>query len=397
MRVTAIIAAGGRGRRFGGVQPKQLLLVAGRPILERSVAAFLSHPDVDEVVVAVPVEVASNPPSYLRVSSKPLSIVVGGERRQDSVARAFSVASPESDLIVVHDAARPFPSADLIAETIAAAVTSGAALAALPARDTVKQGAAGLVVATLARESIFLAQTPQAFRREVLARALSVQEEGTDEAALAERAGYPVRLVPGEMSNIKITTPDDLPLAEAIARMEKTDMPGEASVGGHGVGPAPRVRVGTGYDLHRLVEGRPLILGGVTIPYDRGSHGHSDGDAVCHAVTDAVLGAAAAGDIGLLFPDSDARWKGASSVELLRHAMTIVRARHFVVVNVDVVVIMERPKLRPYVDAIREQLSEVLLVPSTCVSIKGKTNEGLGEIGRGEALAAQAVALLKCV
>ncbi|HWW87138.1 MAG TPA: 2-C-methyl-D-erythritol 4-phosphate cytidylyltransferase [Vicinamibacterales bacterium] len=397
MRVTAIIAAGGRGLRFGGDQPKQLLLVAGRPILERSVAAFLSHPDVDEVVVAVPDELVDDPPPYLRVTSKPLRVVAGGERRQDSVTRAFNVVSPDSDVIVVHDGARPFPSAELIAETIAVAAKDGAALAALSSRDTVKQGSEGLVVATLARESIFLAQTPQAFRRDVLERALSIVDEATDEATLAERAGYRVRLVPGETSNIKITTPDDLPLAEAIARMQETQVPGEVSLAGHGSGTTPRMRVGTGYDLHRMVEGRPLILGGVTIPHDRGPQGHSDGDAVCHAVTDAVLGAAAAGDIGLLFPDNDARWKGASSIELLRHAMTIVRARHFVVVNVDVVVIMERPKLRPFVDRIREKLSEVLLVSSTCVSIKGKTNEGLGEIGRGEALAAQAVALLKCV
>jgi len=393
MHVTAIIAAGGRGQRFGGARPKQLLSVAGRPVLERSVAAFLTHPSIDEIVVALPAGLADDPPGYLRGTSKPLRVVTGGPRRQDSVANAFRAVSERSDVIVIHDAARPFASAGLIARTIAAAAEAGAALAAVQANDTVKQGhllpaaaasASGdvwIVDATLPRESIFLAQTPQAFRREVLREALALGEDATDEAALAERAGHTVRIVEGEVSNIKITTPGDLAVAETLARS------------GHDDGSV--VRVGTGYDLHKLVEGRPLILGGVTIPFERGLSGHSDADAVCHAVTDAVLGAAAAGDIGRHFPDTDAQWHGASSVGLLKLAAGLVRDRGYRVANVDVVVIAERPRLAPWVDAMRANVGEAIDLALDRVSIKGKTNEGVGELGRGEAIAVHAVALLR--
>jgi 2-C-methyl-D-erythritol 4-phosphate cytidylyltransferase/2-C-methyl-D-erythritol 2,4-cyclodiphosphate synthase len=385
LHVAAIIAAGGRGRRFGSGDPKQLVSVGGRAVLERSVAAFLTHPSIDEVIVALPAEWAADPPAYLRTASKPIRIVEGGERRQDSVANAFRAVSTHCDIVVVHDAARPFASADLIGRTIAAAAESGAAVAAIQARDTVKQvetgagdAAGGMVRATLPRESIFLAQTPQAFRRAVLRDALAEGGDATDEATLAERAGYPVRIVEGEASNIKITTPDDLPIAELLAGGRRTP-----------------TRVGTGYDLHRLIAGRPLILGGVTIPHDLGLDGHSDADAICHAVTDAVLGAAAAGDIGGHFPDTDAQWKGASSIDLLQRAAAIVRGSGYRVVNVDVVVIAERPKIGPHAAAMRANLAGALGVTVASVSVKGKTNEGVGAIGRGEAIAVHAVALLE--
>src|ERR1700688_4044705 len=230
MRVTAIIAAGGRGVRFGAAVPKQLLAVGGRSILERSVALFLAHPAIDEVVVALPAELLVDPPPFLRSSQKPLHLVAGGARRQDSVVSAFKAASARSDVIVVHDAARPLATSDLVSRTIAAASESGAALAALAASDTVKRGArtpsdAGsgdlLVAETLPRESIFLAQRPQAFRRGVLRDALALAGtlvDVTDEATLVERAGCPVRLVQGEATNIKITTPGDLQIAETIVR-----------------------------------------------------------------------------------------------------------------------------------------------------------------------------------
>jgi 2-C-methyl-D-erythritol 4-phosphate cytidylyltransferase/2-C-methyl-D-erythritol 2,4-cyclodiphosphate synthase len=386
MRVTAIIAAGGRGHRFGGDRPKQLLQIGGRPILERSVAAFLAHPGVHEVVVALTKSLADDPPAYLRDTSKPLRIVAGGARRQDSVANAFAAAAPASEIIVIHDAARPFASADLIARTIAAAVESGAALAAVQARDTVKEAgraeAGHYVRRTLIREEIYLAQTPQAFRRDVLRDALALNADATDEAALAEQAGHTVRIVEGEATNIKITTPDDLAMAEAIARGGK---------------PARTGRAGIGYDLHRLVEGRPLILGGVAIPFDRGLTGHSDADAVCHAITDAVLGAAAAGDIGRHFPDTDPRWQGASSLDLLRRAVEIVRERGFEVGNVDASIIAERPKLAPYIAAMCTNVAAALGLPADRVSIKGKTNEGVGELGRGEAIAVHAIALVRSI
>ena len=232
MFVSAIIAAGGRGQRLGGASPKQLLAIGGRPILERSVSAFLAHPSIDEVIVALPAALAADPPDYLRRAGKPLRVVAGGERRQDSVAAAFREVAAQADIVIVHDAARPFVSADLIGRTIAAAAESGAAAAAIQARDTVKLARpprAGLdganrpsegsfVRQTLARELIFLAQTPQAFRRDLFQRASALSADATDEAALAEQAGYEVRLVHGEASNIKITTADDLWIAEALVR-----------------------------------------------------------------------------------------------------------------------------------------------------------------------------------
>ena len=422
LHVTAIIAAGGRGQRFGGAQPKQLLSVGGRPILERSVTAFLAHPAVDALVVALPQALLDDPPAYLLRTSKPLLLVAGGDRRQDSVANAFRAAEATSDIIVIHDAARPFVSADLIARAIAAAAESGAVLAALQARDTVKlalapSGAEGrqaldgsngehrwLVKETLPRESVFLAQTPQAFRRGVLQTALDLGARdgfaATDEAGLVERAGLTVRLVEGDASNIKITTPEDLPLAEAIARSsaqgeERAPFPQPARDAGKR--PIRTGRAGIGYDLHRLVSGRPLVLGGVTVPSDRGALGHSDADVVCHAVTDAILGAACLGDIGLHFPDSDPRWKNASSLDLLRQAAALAAERSLEVGNVDVTVILESPKIREYVDAMRAAVAGAIGVDVARVSIKGKTNEGVDAVGRGEAVAAHAIALIRAI
>ena len=316
MHVAAIIAAGGRGQRLGTDAPKQLLRLGGRSILQRSVDAFDACGNVAELTVVVPAEYVT---TIGVTSAKPLHVIAGGTRRQDSVANGFERVSPRADVIVVHDAARPLVSAGLIDRTIDAAWRFGAALAAMPARDTVKRVDAArrsdVVESTLPRESIYLAQTPQAFRRDVLLHAVEFGRRGveaTDEAALAERAGHAVHLVAGEPTNLKITTPEDLVVARALV--------------GSGGG---MVRVGTGYDSHRLVEGRPLLLGGVHIPFDRGLMGHSDADALCHAIIDAILGAAGAGDIGQHFPDTDPRWKDASSVELLRRAAEIVRAEGF--------------------------------------------------------------------
>jgi 2-C-methyl-D-erythritol 4-phosphate cytidylyltransferase/2-C-methyl-D-erythritol 2,4-cyclodiphosphate synthase len=376
VHVSAIIAAGGRGLRFGSARPKQLELLAGRPILQHSVHAFLRCDVVTDVVVALPPELADDPPAYLRVPR--VRVVAGGARRQDSVRHAVQAAD-RADVLAVHDAARPLVTGDVIRRTVAAAAESGAAVAAIRARDTVKRGDdRGVIVDTLRREEIYLAQTPQAFRAGVLRAALAIGGDVTDEATLAERAGHPVRLVEGDPRNLKITTPDDLAMAEQL-------------IGGS---PSAGLRIGNGYDLHRLVPGRPLILGGVTIPYERGLHGHSDADAVCHAVTDAILGAAAAGDIGRHFPDTDAAWKDADSVELLRRAAAVVRGRGFAVANVDVVVIAQRPKLAPFVDAMRANLAAALDCDPSQVSVKGKTNEGVDSMGAGDSIAVHAVALL---
>jgi 2-C-methyl-D-erythritol 4-phosphate cytidylyltransferase / 2-C-methyl-D-erythritol 2,4-cyclodiphosphate synthase len=379
LHVSAIIAAGGRGSRFGGAQSKQFQPLAGVPILKRTVDAFLEGYAFDEVVVALPSELASDPPSYL----DSVIIVEGGERRQDSVANAFRAVAPSSQIIVIHDAARPFVSSALIERTIDAASKHGAAIAALQARDTVKRSDGSRIIrGTIPRDEVFLAQTPQAFRIGVLRDALalaSTASDATDEAMLAEQAGHSVYLVEGDPRNLKITTPEDLDIAERLAVTN---------------GRVASIRIGNGYDLHRLVAGRPLILGGVAIPFDKGLEGHSDADAVCHAVTDAILGAASAGDIGRRFPDTDAVFKDANSIELLKRAVAVVRAAGYGVSNVDVVVIAQQPKLSPHIDAMRESLAGAIGIEPQQVSVKGKTNEGVDSIGAGESIAVHAVALI---
>ncbi len=386
MRVAVIVAAGGRGVRVGGEVPKQFRRIGGRTVLEHAVLPFVRSERIGEVVVVLPPDAPGEPAAALRALDPELRIAAGGRRRQDSVAAGLVQVSAAAEIVLVHDGARPFCSAGLIARTIEAAAACGAAIPVLEASDTVKEvgpeGNALLVRATLPRERVRLAQTPQAFRREVLAAAVALGRAGadaTDEATLAERAGHPVRAVPGDPENIKITTPEDLARAAARAGSSAAEM-------------APRV--GFGYDTHRLAEGRPMLLGGVLIPHPRGPVGHSDADAVCHAVTDALLGAAAAGDIGRHFPDTDPRWRDASSVELLARVVALVRGRGHAVGNVDVVVIAERPKLAPHVPAMRARLAAVLGVDVARVSVKAKTAEGLDAVGRGEAVAVHAVALL---
>ena len=380
MFVSAIIAAGGRGLRFGGSAPKQLLLLGGRPVLARTVDAFVSCDLISEIVEALPADLADAPPEYLSSRGKPVTVVRGGDQRRESVANALARVSVSADIVVVHDAARPLVTDDLIRRTVQAASETGAAIAAIGAHDTVKQtDAAGTITATLPRERIHLAQTPQAFRTTILRDAMRASGDVTDEAMLVEQAGHAVRVVDGDPRNLKITTPGDLTMAEHLAGFSSG---------------TPALRIGNGYDLHRLVSGRPLILGGVTIPFEKGLEAHSDGDAICHAVTDAVLGAVGAGDIGRLFPDSDPQWKNADSLEMLRHATAIVRSAGYAVANVDVVVIAQKPKLAPHVDAIRGYLAGALGCDPSQVSVKGKTNEGVDSTGAGESSAVHAVALV---
>ncbi|HYM25395.1 MAG TPA: 2-C-methyl-D-erythritol 4-phosphate cytidylyltransferase [Vicinamibacterales bacterium] len=379
MFVSAIIAAGGSGTRLGGPTPKQLLDIGGRSMLAHSVGAFDAHPRVSEIIVVVPASDRSADGLALPPGTKPRAIVAGGLRRQDSVANGFMRVSPKADVVLVHDAARPFVSADLIDRTIDAAARHGAVIPALEASDTVKRAAGGRVVETIPRETVFLAQTPQGFRRAVLEQAIKAGGDAvaTDEAALAERAGHAVHVVSGDPANVKITTQSDLDAARRA------------------IAPARTGRAGTGYDLHRLVVGRPLVLGGVTIPSTHGALGHSDADVVCHAITDAVLGALGLGDIGRHFPDTDPAWKDASSIDLLRRAVVLVREQGYEVGNVDVTVVLEKPKIKDHVDAMRAGLASALSVDASRVSIKGKTNEGVDAVGRGEAIAAHAIALLR--
>ena len=385
MNVAAIIAAGGRGARLGADRPKQFLEIGGRSILELSVAALAASDRIQDIIVALPQEHVDAGGKALRAAiGRPVIVVAGGARRQDSVANAFAKAAKEADIILIHDAARPFVTRDVIDRAIDGAKVHGAAIAALAVRDTVKQtGEAAAdgsrrVRATIPRDSVFLAQTPQAFRRDLLARALDEGKEidATDEAMLVERLGVPVHVVEGDPKNVKITTAEDLAAAKGTALQTSL------------------MRIGNGYDLHRLVAGRPLILAGVTIPFELGLDGHSDADIVCHAVTDAILGAAGAGDIGRMFPDTDPKWKGADSIVLLKAAVEKLRAAGYAVSNVDVTVIAQKPKLLPYLDQMRGNLAAALGVDVAAVSVKGKTNEGVESMGRSESMACHAVALI---
>ena len=380
MHVSAIIAAGGRGARFGGAQPKQFLELAGVPILKRTVDAFLQGYPFDEVIVALPEEIAAKPPKYL----DDVTVVAGGARRQDSVANGLDAVAPSTQIVVIHDAARPLVIPALIERTVKAAIEHGAAIAALQATDTVKRSdASRVILGTLPRDEIFLAQTPQAFRAGILRNALALAAtapDATDEAMLAELAGHHVYLIEGDPRNIKITTPEDLEMAEQL------------------LGPShsrSAMRIGNGYDLHKLVQGRPLILGGVRVPFDKGLLGHSDGDAVCHAITDAILGAASAGDIGRHFPDTEVAFTDANSLELLSQAAEIVRRAGYSIANLDVVVIAQAPKLAPHIEKMQASLAGALGISAQQVSVKGKTNEGVDSMGAGESIAVHAVALLQ--
>ena len=379
MSVGVIIVAAGRGARMGAALPKQLLDLGGRTILQRSVATFDLHPHVNELVVVLPPDLVETGPALVGKTSRSMRFVAGGERRQDSVRHGLAGLSDNVDIVLVHDAARPFADEALIDRVIDGARAAGAAVPATASRDTVKRVDRGkhVVRETIPRDEIWLAQTPQGFRMPVLRAAVALGEqnmEATDEAMLAEQAGHPVTVVPGDERNIKITTADDL----AAARAAIVGVP----------------RVGTGYDLHRLVEGRPLVLAGVVVPFDRGPYGHSDGDVLAHAIIDAMFGAVAAGDIGRHYADSDARWKDAPGLDLLARAVEVVQSRGWEVSSVDATIVLERPRLAPHVTPMREALAKTIGIAAEQVSVKAKTNEGVDAVGRGEAIAAHAVAVL---
>jgi 2-C-methyl-D-erythritol 4-phosphate cytidylyltransferase/2-C-methyl-D-erythritol 2,4-cyclodiphosphate synthase len=358
MSVGVVIVAAGRGARLGAEVPKQFLDLGGRTILQRSVEAFDPHPAVDELVVVLPDDLVAVGPSLVSTTG-PCAFVAGGVRRQDSVRQGLERLSDGVDMVLIHDAARPFVDAALVDRVIAEARETGAAVPAVQARDTVKHAESGahLVSKTIPRDQVWLAQTPQGFRLDVLRAAVDGEAGGadaTDEAMLVEQAGHPVGLVTGDERNLKITTADDL----ARARRVFDGVP----------------RVGSGYDLHRLARGRPLVLAGIVLSTETGPESHSDGDVVCHAIVDAILGAAGAGDIGTHFPNTDPQWKDAAGLDLLARAVDVVRSRELAVANVDVTVILERPKLSPHAQDIRRALAAVLGVSDDRVNVKGKTN-----------------------
>lgn len=366
--VTAILVAAGASRRMG-FDKLTYCLPDGRTVLEKSVAAFASHPEVADLVL-----VAGANSEACRAAAaacpKPAVVVPGGATRAESVCAGLKAA--RGDYVAIHDAARPFVSARVISSALAAARQYGAAAPAVPVKDTIKiAGADGTVHATPDRSTLFAVQTPQCFRRKLYEKVLTeVSLEGvTDDCSLFERAGYAVHLCPGEYGNRKITTREDL--------REEQNM-----------------RIGHGYDVHRLVEGRKLILGGVEIPFEKGLLGHSDADVLLHAVMDALLGAAALGDIGQHFPDTDPAYSGADSLCLLARVGELLQKSGWKPTNIDATVLCQRPKLMPYLPAMREKIAQTLAMPVDAVSVKATTEEHLGFTGAGEGIAAHAVALL---
>ncbi|OGR06829.1 MAG: hypothetical protein A2511_08360 [Deltaproteobacteria bacterium RIFOXYD12_FULL_50_9] len=390
-RAAAIIPAGGIGRRMGLTLPKQFSPLAGVPLLVHTLRCFENTPAIVEVVLVVPEEYRNQAAEMIVAYrlTKVTRIVPGGRERQDSVQAGLMALSTEIEFAVVHDAARPFITPALIERCLIAAVEAGAAMAAIPVKDTIKRVSdAGRIENTVDRQRLWQAQTPQVIRVDLLRRAFAVAAEtdfiGTDEAGLLEHLGLPMTVVMGSERNIKITTPEDLLLAEALLMKDERDR--ESLVGG--------MRIGHGYDAHRLVVGRPLVLGGLLIPHDTGLLGHSDADVLTHALCDALLGALAKGDLGKHFPDSDPRYAGVSSLVLLEQVMALAAESRYALVNVDVTVVAQKPKLAPHILAIREKLARVCRVDLEAISIKATTTEGMGFTGREEGISAHAVVLL---
>ena len=370
--VTAIIVAAGASRRMG-FDKLSYRLPDGRTVLETSCALFAAHPAVDELVLVA----GGNRPQCEAIAAacpKPCTVVQGGATRADSVRSGLAAA--KGQLVAIHDAARPFASAEIITAALQAAAESGAAAPAVPVKDTLKVADQdGKVVATPDRATLYAVQTPQCFDRALYLQALeAVSGEKaslvTDDCSLFELAGLPVTLTAGDYANLKITTKEDL-------QKEKT------------------MRIGHGYDVHRLVEDRKLILGGVEVPYEKGLLGHSDADVLLHAVMDAVLGAAALGDIGQHFPDTDPAYKGADSLALTREVAKIIAAHGYKVGNIDATILCQRPKLAPHIPAMRRNIADAFGLPLDAVSVKATTEEHLGFTGEGLGIAAHAVALIE--
>lgn len=387
-----MITAAGQGSRMGLELPKQFIKISprGETILESTVKIFDDCPAVDEILITANRDYLARTGELCAPFRKVRGIVEGGRERQDSV-RAGLRRTSDDGLILVHDAARPFVTEAVILRVLACAYESGAAVPVVPVRDTIRQSARQSAISawvacdraevdvsaseTLDRTRLFRVQTPQGFRTELLKQAYCEAYKagfyGTDEAGLVERFAAPVRMVRGEEANKKITTREDLPAVQKD------------------------VRIGHGYDVHRLTEERALILCGESIPHERGLLGHSDADVALHALMDAMLGAAALGDIGRIFPDSDDRYKGISSMKLLEKVCRLIDEKGFAVGNADITVIAQQPKLAPYIPRMRAHVARALGVEEDCVNVKATTTERLGFAGREEGIAAEAVCLLR--
>lgn len=375
--IVAIIVAAGTGSRAGGGVPKQFRKVGGRALAAHAFAGFAAHPAVDAIVMVV----ASGAEEMARQAvGEDVVLVIGGATRRESVAHGLATATAmRATKVLIHDAARPFPSASVISAVLDALREHDGALPALPVADTLARGGHELGD-VVARDLLVRVQTPQGFRLEAVLRAHAewpASEEATDDAQMVRRLGLRVALVQGDPVLDKITFPSDLALAEARAQQQW------------------QYRMATGFDVHRLEFGEDLWLGGVQIPHEKGLSGHSDADVALHALTDALLGTIAAGDIGTHFPPSDAQWRGAESGQFLRHAAQLIAERGGEIMFVDLTIICEAPKIGPYRAAITARIAELLDVRADRVSVKATTTERLGFTGRGEGIAAQAAATVR--
>ena len=376
----ALIVAAGRGARFGGTLPKQYLALGGTSVLRHAVAAFAAHPRIAGVLVTIrPEDRALFDHAVSGVSV--LAPVPGGAERQDSVRLGLeALAAHKPDRVLIHDGARPFPDAALIDRVIDGLDRASAAIPGLALGDTIKRVEDGHIVETVDRSQLWRAQTPQGFHFDAILAAHR-QMAGrvlTDDAAVAEAAGIAPLIVAGSEENLKVTTIEDLAAAERLLAAGQGDL-----------------RVGQGFDVHPFGPGDHVMVCGIAIPHEVAPVGHSDADVGLHALTDAVLGAIGAGDIGMHFPPSDPRWRGASSDRFLAYAATLVRERGGTIAAVDVTIICERPKIAPYRDRMIERLAEILEISPGRVSVKATTTERLGFLGRGEGIAAQAIATVR--
>jgi 2-C-methyl-D-erythritol 4-phosphate cytidylyltransferase/2-C-methyl-D-erythritol 2,4-cyclodiphosphate synthase len=389
----ALIPAAGRGERFRRPYNKVLAPLAGRPLLCHTLAAFQNTPEVDALLLMTDADSLSAVRSLVNEHgfTKVRSVLLGGATRQASVRVGLDHLPSGCETVAVHDAARALVTPDIVRRCVLSARQHGSGVAAVPVVDTLKAtDETGWATATVDREGLWAVQTPQAFLTSLLLRAHQEADAagfvGTDETSLVERLGVPVRLVEGATSNLKVTRPEDADVAEALlARGSEVNE----------VGPAlSPLRVGHGYDIHRLVPGRELWLGGVCIPSEVGLLGHSDADVALHALMDALLGAAGLPDIGHLFPNTNPAYSGASSLRLLEEVSRRVLQEGWRVGNVDLTVLAERPKIARHIAAMKDAIGPVLGLAPNQIGIKATTHEGVGALGRGEAIVAQAVALL---
>ena len=381
----AVLLAAGNSTRMGGSRSKVLEELGGRPALCRSLEVLDRCPLIGEICLVCREQDRGDMLPLTSGLATPVRVVPGGAQRQDSVEQGVEALTGPWEYVAIHDGARPLVTEEVLAAVCRDAMAHGAATAAVPSKDTCKLAdEAGFVAATPARDRLWAVQTPQAFSlalyREALGKARAAGQSYTDDCQLIEAAGGKVKLTMGDYRNIKLTTPEDLLAARAY-------------LGGEGG--KKTVRIGYGYDVHRLVEGRKLILAGVDVPFEKGLLGHSDADVIAHAVADALLGAAALGDIGHLFPDTDPHYAGADSLKLLAEVCRLLREKGFSIGNIDATLLAQRPKIAPHISRMRENLAAACGIAADQVSVKATTEERLGFTGREEGMAASAVCLLE--